>query len=524
MANHNLPTLTSTYVNFRAELDGRLVDLAQGLDPAVTAVTNPPANAIRWSSAANLWQRWNGTSWVNLTATYAISISGSAATLTTGRTINGTSFDGSANITTANWGTARTLTIGATGKSVNGSANVSWTLAEIGAAEASATVNLTGDQTIGGVKTFSSQIVGATNSQVSLTGDQTIDGVKRFSQPPRWGADGSRGIPLPSGTDLNTITDAGWYDVHNAVNAPAGTADWIHLTVSRGHTPLWVLQTAADFHSDRIWFRLSRDGGGGAAAWQPWVEMLHRGNGVALSGDQTIGGVKSFSSQVNGKTSGTDTIPAFSAATTGGAYATMWDRRGVPFHSFAETEGSSYAPALSHRYAHNYGWVGVYSVGVLNHAAASPGSFVIHHLSSNAANDLAWRFNGGTGEFISPGSITAPSITVGSLPTFQCRAWVNFNGTGTVAIRASGNVSSITDNGVGDYTLNFVTAMPDANYLTCYGVNANSTSSNFQATTAALSIGSPASLKTATQLRITVGQTNAAALSDATEINVAIFR
>ena len=47
---------------------------------------------------------------------------------------------------------------------------------------------------------------------------------------------------------------------------------------------------------------------------------------------------------------------------------------------------------------------------------------------------------------------------------FACRAWVNFNGTGTVAIRAGGNVSSITDNGTGDYTINFTTAMPDANY------------------------------------------------------------
>lgn len=49
---------------------------------------------------------------------------------------------------------------------------------------------------------------------------------------------------------------------------------------------------------------------------------------------------------------------------------------------------------------------------------------------------------------------------------YGCRAWVNFNGTGTVAIRASGNVSSITDNGTGDYTVNFTTAMPDANYCT----------------------------------------------------------
>lgn len=47
-----------------------------------------------------------------------------------------------------------------------------------------------------------------------------------------------------------------------------------------------------------------------------------------------------------------------------------------------------------------------------------------------------------------------------------CRAWVNFNGTGVVAIRSSFNVSSITDNGTGDYTVNFTTAMVDANYVT----------------------------------------------------------
>ena len=53
----------------------------------------------------------------------------------------------------------------------------------------------------------------------------------------------------------------------------------------------------------------------------------------------------------------------------------------------------------------------------------------------------------------------------GSVATaYGCRAWVNFNGTGTVAIRGSGNVSSITDNGTGDYTVNFTTALADANY------------------------------------------------------------
>jgi hypothetical protein len=58
----------------------------------------------------------------------------------------------------------------------------------------------------------------------------------------------------------------------------------------------------------------------------------------------------------------------------------------------------------------------------------------------------------------------ALSTASGSAPSYSARAWVNFNGAGTVAIRASGNVSSITDNGTGDYTVNFTTAMADANY------------------------------------------------------------
>lgn len=65
---------------------------------------------------------------VAITGSIANSTTGNAATATklaTARTINGTSFDGSANIITANWGTARTLTIGNTGKSVNGSGNIS---------------------------------------------------------------------------------------------------------------------------------------------------------------------------------------------------------------------------------------------------------------------------------------------------------------------------------------------------------------------------------------------------------------
>ncbi|NBX48434.1 hypothetical protein EBT25_00485 [bacterium] len=77
-------------------------------------------------------------------------------------------------------------------------------------------------------------------------------------------------------------------------------------------------------------------------------------------------------------------------------------------------------------------------------------------LSANAAVTLTSK----PVSFFTSIDLLTPGNTAGQL----CKAWVNFNGTGTVAIRASYNVSSITDNGIGNYTVNFTTAMPDANY------------------------------------------------------------
>ena len=79
MANHLQPTITSTYANFVTEMDARFDDLAVGLDPAVTSATNVPTNSIRWNSVSNKWQKYNGSSWGDLSASYAINISGSSA-------------------------------------------------------------------------------------------------------------------------------------------------------------------------------------------------------------------------------------------------------------------------------------------------------------------------------------------------------------------------------------------------------------------------------------------------------------
>ena len=98
-----------------------------------------------------------------------------------------------------------------------------------------------------------------------------------------------------------------------------------------------------------------------------------------------------------------------------------------------------------------------------------------------------------------------------------CRAWVNFNGTGTVAIRASFNVSSITDNATGDYTINFTNAMPDANFSVVSTANNVLDGSGLNTTVATYSVStSTASVKT-------IAATTAA-LFDAVWISSAIFR
>jgi hypothetical protein len=100
----------------------------------------------------------------------------------------------------------------------------------------------------------------------------------------------------------------------------------------------------------------------------------------------------------------------------------------------------------------------------------------------NAQNYLAFRagssnMGNGTEQMrIDSSGVLSFNSGYGSAATaYGCRAWVNWNGTGTVSIRGSGNVSSITDDGTGSYTINYSTAMPDQNYAAIGGaVNSSS--------------------------------------------------
>jgi hypothetical protein len=127
---------------------------------------------------------------------------------------------------------------------------------------------------------------------------------------------------------------------------------------------------------------------------------------------------------------------------------------------------------------------------VPNGSSTSAGVSVANNSSLTNASKIVMATNGSTDtqiisgvngsgtylplSFYTNNALAAQVTTAGNLlfnsgygsaaVAYGCRAWVNFNGTGTPAIRASGNVSSITDHGVGDYTINFTSSMPDANY------------------------------------------------------------
>jgi len=110
----------------------------------------------------------------------------------------------------------------------------------------------------------------------------------------------------------------------------------------------------------------------------------------------------------------------------------------------------------------------------------------------------------------------------GSVATaYGCRAWVNFDASsGTPSIRGSGNVSSITDNGTGDFTVNFSNAMPDRNYVVLTEGNWGIGSGAYADPN---NIFAPYQQAPSTSA-VRIGMRSSSAFFDYAEINVAVFR
>jgi len=143
---------------------------------------------------------------------------------------------------------------------------------------------------------------------------------------------------------------------------------------------------------------------------------------------------------------------------------------------------------------------------------ASNGSVTL--APEDTASDVTLTVPAGTSSLVSNTTLRTELNATGSAPIFACRAWVNFNGTGTVAIRASGNVSSVTRNSTGNYTVNFTTGMPDANYCATALSGTTGSITRISSDTTSFATGS-----------FTVGTANVAfEVTNSPNVNVAIFR
>lgn len=165
MANWSLPALTSSYTNFVTEVKDRDTDQAVGFDPALVTPTNLPVNTIRYSSAVAKWQKWNGTTWNDLAASYAIAISGNAATATLATTADELSggVAGAVPYQTAP---------GATSMSAAGTAG-QFFMSNAASAPTWKTLEMTD---LPGAS-FKKSVRAATTANITLSGTQTVDGI-----------------------------------------------------------------------------------------------------------------------------------------------------------------------------------------------------------------------------------------------------------------------------------------------------------------------------------------------------------
>lgn len=217
------------------------------------------------------------------------------------------------------------------------------------------------------------------------------------------------GIAAGATANTGTVTSVGGTGGYGGLTLSGTVTTSGNLTLGGTPTGSWPISVTGSSASTT-----------GNAATATTLQTARTINGVSFNGSADItisapdntklplaGGT--MTGQLTGITSGASTTASFFAGTTGGSYASVYTRRGVPFTVFGADSGSSYKPAFNMIYSHNSGWDGVYSIGVLNESAANPGAFNIMHINSGGGQQYVWNFQGHTGNFTSPGNVTANS-------------------------------------------------------------------------------------------------------------------
>ena len=347
-------------------------------------------------------------------------------------------------------------------------------------AEDSTVVKLTGDQTIGGTKTFSNTITG------SITGNAgtVTNGVVTTGSyaDPSWITSLDDGKVLPSmssnsgkylttdGTNsswdaLATVANSGSYtDLSDKPTIPTNLDSLTDVVITSPATNQSLVYNGTNW--------VNASGGGGVTSFNT------RTGAVTLSsGDVTgaLGYTPYNSTNPSGYVTSSGSV---NYATFSGSADQAFEWKGSGSTSNWNTHFQDTLPASCTQIDLNSG---------TNAPTGGGWWFAQSFRHSNSSNFWGTQYAHGWEDRayqrwvrnVSSNNFGSWQLDVG------CRAWVNFNGTGTVAIRASGNVSSVGDAGTGQYNINFTYAMLDANY-TVSGIGSNqATSSNTFITTRA---------------------------------------
>ena len=564
MANWSNPLLTSTYTNFVTEVKDRDTDLALQFDG--TTSTNIPTNAIRWNSSVNRWQKWNGSTWGELTSTYALtgltttgnasiggtlgsgaftstgSVSGTAL-LPTGNTVptNGIYLPSANVLGIATSSTAR-LIIDASGNVGIGTPSPAAGL-HVGQAAASATSGNLYIAPTAAAGQARLRLYNGSGTAEWLLGQKTntdhdfkLSKLVAGSESDYFTVDTAGNLSLPATgmrLRLGRILDA---DVNDSVLSLYGGAnDGANIELFGGAHATFPNLVVIDANEHRFRtangaterLRIDSSGNVGIGTSSPAVRLDVNGQirGISSSNallasngsgsGQTSIGLRREGGATDQKAweiltgaGGEFRIRTINDTYTGSADAVIIDRgSGFSVSNFqVHTDGSERLRITS---AGRFG-LGTSSPGTsfdvalpaasatLGNVRVSPSSAgqARYHLYNGGAT-AEWLFGQKTStdhDFKLSTSVAGSetdclTVTTGGLLKFNsgygsaataygCRAWVNFDGTGTTGtnqtIRASGNVTSVFKNATGDYQLNFVTAMPDANYAVTITSNAGS--------------------------------------------------
>lgn len=385
MANHNLPTLTSTYANFVSEMDARMDDISIGFDPVLTTATNFPSGTVRWVSGSNKWEKWSGSAWADLSSAYAISISGNAATVTNGV------------YTSATYANPAWITSIA-GAKVSGAIS----------GNAGTATQLANPRNINGVA-----FDGTAAINVNLNNTATFNN----------GGGGAASGSTFNGSSAITVS-------YNTVGAPS-----VSGTNATGTWPIGITGSAAQLNGQSASFYQTALGftpvqqGGGTSQLSNKVYIGWLGSQLGLTVDSTNFG-SSWPISASSLSTATGTAPSYSAR--------AWvNFNGQPSTGTYNRTGTTIA------------------IGMTAH-----GMVVGQYVNLN--------FSAGTGGSATSGgyvvSFVQDSNVFQVIDTVSGTITGNPNVTRNNYIRSSGNVSSITDFGLGTYGINFSSLMPDANY------------------------------------------------------------